>query len=158
MVTRPELRARLQPVLAGWRNVRRRPGDFFLHDLEFHADGRRFEPGSPPSVLLAGLEAALNLLLEVGIGEVHDRVTGSARALTEGLLEAGWDVLSPGSGHPIAGIVASRHPHLPALEVAKRLRERAIEVAARQGLVRFSPHFYTTAGEIEALGVILRKL
>ena len=158
MVTRPELRARLQPVLAGWRNVRRRPGDFFLHDLEFYADGRRFEPGSPPSVLLAGLEAALNLLLEVGIAEVHDRVTGSARALTEGLLEAGWDVLSPGSGHPIAGIVASRHPHLPALEVARRLRERAIEVAARQGLVRFSPHFYTTAGEIEALGVILRKL
>ena len=158
MVTRAELRAQLQPVLAGWRNVRRRPADFFLHDLEFHPDGRRFEPGSPPSVLLAGLEAALNLLLEAGVAEIHDRVVASARALTQQLLEAGWDVVSPGSGHPIAGIVAARHPHLPAAEVARRLRERAIEVAARQGLVRFSPHFYTTAGELEALGKILRKL
>jgi selenocysteine lyase/cysteine desulfurase len=58
----------------------------------------------------------------------------------------------------VAGIVAGRHPHLPADEVARRMRERQIEVAARQGWVRFSPHFYATTGELEALKVILGKL
>ena len=33
--------------------------------------------------------------------------------------------------------------------LAKRLRERSIEVSARQGWVRFSPHFYTSDDELE---------
>lgn len=158
LVTTPELRARLTPVLAGWRNVRHRPGDLFLDDLEFLADGRRFEPGSPASVLHAGLAAALDLILEAGIGDVHERVTANARSVTETLLRRGWEVGSPGSGHPIAGIVAGRHPFLPPAEVVRRLRDRSIEASSRQGWVRLSPHFYATAGEIEALHAILGKL
>lgn len=158
LVTTPRLRARLAPVLAGWRNVRRRDGSLFLERLECHADGRKFEPGSAPSVLVAGLETALDLLLEVGPQEVYERVRCNARAITTALLDSEWEVVSPGSGHPIAGIVAARHPFLPAHEAVARLRQRRIETSARQGFVRFSPHFYTTAGEIEALAAILKKL
>jgi cysteine desulfurase / selenocysteine lyase len=158
LVTTPELRARLTPVLAGWRNVRHRPNDLLLDELEFLADGRRFEPGSPASILLAGLAAALDLILEAGIDEIHDRVVANARAIMQVLLKLGWQVGSPGSSHPIAGIVAARHPFLPPQEVTRRLRERSIEVSARQGWVRFSPHFYATAGELDALPVILGKL
>lgn len=158
MVTTPRLRARLAPVLTGWRNVRHRHGSFFLADLDCHADGRRFEPGSAPTILVAGLEAALDLLLDVGIGEIHERVKANARAITNLLLEAGWSVDSPGAGSQIAGIVAACHPFLPADEVVRRLRARSIEVSAREQRVRFSPHFYTTAGEIEALAAIVRKL
>ena len=158
LVTRPELRQRLAPVLAGWCNVKHPRGDLFLHALEFHADGRKFEPGSLPTVLVAGLAAALELLGEVGLPEVHSRVTSLARTLTHHLLQEGWQVLSPGASHPIAGIVAAKHPFLPADEVVGRLRQRRIEVSARQGMVRFSPHFYTTVGELDALQVILRKL
>jgi len=158
LVTRPEVRAELQPVLAGWLNVQRSERDLFLHELRFHQDGRRFEPGAMPNILVAGLAAALDLLLEVGLDEVHERVVAHARAITTGLLEAGWQVGSPGSGHPVAGIVAARHRFLPSHEIARRLRERRIEVTARQGWVRFSPHFYATAGELDALKVILAKL
>ena len=158
LVTRPTLRAELFPVLAGWLNIKRQPRDMFLDELHFQDDGRRFEPGAMPNILVAGLAAALDLLLEVGLDEIHARVTSHARALTHMLLKAGWQVGSPGSAHPIAGIVAARHPYLPSEELARRLRERHIEVTARQGWLRFSPHFYATAGELEALGVILGKL
>lgn len=158
LVTRPELRRTLDPVVAGWRNVKRRSGSMFLDQLQFHEDGRRFEAGSPPSTLLPGLAAALELLIEVGPAEVEDRVTTLSRSLTQHLVHDGWQVASPGSSHPVAGIVAARHPFLPAAEVAERLRARHVEVSAREGLVRFSPHFYTTAGEIDALRTILRKL
>lgn len=158
MVTTPQLRAGLQPVVAGWLNVRRPPRQFFLHELAFHEDGRRFEAGAMPNVLAAGLAAALDLLLEVGGAEVYERVQAHARAITQALLKASWDVGSPGSAHPIAGIVAARHPFLPADEIGRRLRERQIEVTARQGWVRFSPHFYATSGELDALAVILGKL
>jgi len=158
MATTPALRAALNPVLAGWLNVRRAEHQLFLHELEFLEDGRRFEPGAMPNILIAGLAAALDLLLEAGIGEVHSRVVAHARSLTQQLLKAGWRVGSPGSAHPIAGIVAARHSVLPSEDAARRLRERHIEVTARQGWVRFSPHFYATAGELDALGVILGKL
>jgi cysteine desulfurase/selenocysteine lyase len=158
MVTTPELRARLSPVIAGWRNVRHRQGDMFLDELDVLPDGRRFEPGSPASVLHAGLAAALDLILEAGPEDVCERVEANSRAVIEALLRRGWEVGSPGSGHPIAGIVAARHPFLPPAEVVRRLRDRSIEVSGRQGWVRFSPHFYATAGEIEALAAILGKL
>jgi selenocysteine lyase/cysteine desulfurase len=158
LVTRPELRRTLTPVLAGWANTLREDGSLFLDQVRPLEDGRRFEPGSLPTVLLAGLAAALELLLEAGLPAIHERVTNHARTITTILLQQGWEVLSPGSGHPIAGIVAARHPFLPAEEVARRLHHRQIEVAVRQGLVRFSPHFYAPAGELDALRVILAKL
>ncbi len=158
LAMRPELRRTLSPVLNGWLNVRRDGASLFLSRLDVHEDGRRFEPGARPTILVAGLAAALDLLQEAGIVDVHARVVGHNRTLTQNLLQDGWQVVSPGSSHPVAGIVAARHPFLPAEEVQRRLRGRSIEVAARQGWVRFSPHFYTTAGELEALRVILRKL
>ncbi len=158
MVTTPTFREQLRPVLAGWRNVQRPEGSFWLKEFHPLADGRRFEPGSMPTVLVAGLAAALDLLLEIGLDEIHERVVGHARTITQALLEASWTVGSPGSGHTIAGIVSARHPYLPAREVARKLALRHIEVSAREGWVRFSAHFYTTAGELEALRQILGKL
>lgn len=158
LVTRPELRARLKPVLAGWTNTVRDNNSMLLSSYQPFEDGRRFEPGTLPTVLLAGLASALELLLEAELSAVHERVSLHCRTITHALLQLGWEVASPGSGHPIAGIVAGRHPFLPADEVARRLHTRQIEVSARQGLVRFSPHFYATIGELEALRVILAKL
>jgi cysteine desulfurase/selenocysteine lyase len=158
LITTEELRDKLRPVIAGWRNVHRSDHSLFLTELSLYRDGRRFEPGSAPSILVAGLEAALDLLLQVGLDEVHQRVTAHARTITQALLEASWVVASPGSAHEVAGIVAARHPFLPADEAVRRLAQRQIEVSARQRWVRFSPHFYATTGELEALRQILGKL
>jgi selenocysteine lyase/cysteine desulfurase len=43
-------------------------------------------------------------------------------------------------------------------EAVRRLRDRHVVCSSRQGAVRFSPHFYTTRGELEALDRILEKL
>jgi selenocysteine lyase/cysteine desulfurase len=158
LVTRPELRSRLRPVMAGWTNTVREENSMLLERFQPYEDGRRFEPGTLPTVLLAGLAAALELLLEAGLPAIHERVSLHSRTITHALLQLGWEVVSPGSGHPVAGIVAGRHPFLPPEEVARRLHARQIEVSAREGVVRFSPHFYTTQGELEALRVILGKL
>ena len=45
----------------------------------------------------------------------------------------------------------------PAREAVKRLNKRRVISSVRQGWVRFSPHFYTTRGELEALDRILSK-
>jgi hypothetical protein len=46
---------------------------------------------------------------------------------------------------------------VPPRVVVKRLLERRVVCSVRQGYVRFSPHFYITKGELEALDRILEK-
>ena len=157
LATAPSLRARLQPVLSGWRNVRLAPGDFFLDRLDYISDGRRFEPGAANDIGVAGLAAGLDIISSVGIEEIHARVEMLTRTITRILIAHGWDVLSPGAGHPIAGIVAARQPNVASREAARRLRERRVVCAVRQGYLRLSPHFYITRGELEALDRILEK-
>jgi cysteine desulfurase/selenocysteine lyase len=158
MATTADLRARLQPVISGWRNVALAPQDFFLQRLEHHADGRRFEAGAYNDVGIAGLAAALDLIAAVGQDNIQARIETLSRLLTRVLLAHGWDVFSPGSGHPIAGIVAARCPSVSPADARRRLLERRVVVSVRQGYVRFSPHFYTTRGELEALDRILEKV
>jgi selenocysteine lyase/cysteine desulfurase len=158
MATTPRLRSRLRPVLCGWRNVALASGDFFLRTAEPLEDGRRFEPGATNEVGIAGLAAALDLISSVGREEIQSRVETLARLLTRILLAHGWDVYSPGAAHPVAGIVAARHPSVPPREAARRLRERRVVCSVRQGYLRLSPHFYITKGELEAFDRILEKV
>jgi selenocysteine lyase/cysteine desulfurase len=158
MALTPDLRAQLRPSSSGWRNVRRDPGDLFLHRLEHVADGRRFEPGAGNEIGIAGLAAALDLLSAVGADTVQSRVETLTRLLTRMLIAHGWDVFSPGAAHPIAGIVAGRPATVSPSETVRRLGERRVVCSTRQGYVRFSPHFYTTRGELEALDRILEKV
>jgi selenocysteine lyase/cysteine desulfurase len=158
MALQQELRSRLHPVISGWRNVQLAPGDFFLQRLAYHEDGRRFEPGAANDVGVAGLAAGLDIINSVEREAIQVRVETLARLLTRILLSHGWDVYSPGSGHPIAGIVAASHPNVAAREAARRLRERRVVCSVRQSYVRFSPHFYITRGELEALDRILEKV
>jgi selenocysteine lyase/cysteine desulfurase len=158
MATTPELRGQLQPVLSGWRNVDRQPGDFFLDRLVFAEDGRRFEPGAVNGVGVAGLAAGLDIIASVERETIQARVEMLARMLTRILIAHGWEVFSPGSGQPIGGIVAARPRGTTSREAHRRLSERRVVCSVRQGLVRFSPHFYVTRGELEALDRILEKV
>jgi len=158
MATTPELRDRLQPTISGWKSVILAPHDFFLQRLEYRSDGRRFEAGASNDIGVAGLAAGLDLIAAVGRDNIQARVEMLSRVLTRILLAHGWDVYSPGAGHPIAGIVAARHPGVSPADARRRLAERRVVVSARQGNVRFSPHFYTTRGELEALDRILEKV
>lgn len=158
MATTPELRARLRPVISGWRNVNLAPHDFFLQKLEHLGDGRRFEPGASNDIGVAGLAAALDLIAAVERENIQERIEMLSRLVTRVLLAHGWDVFSPGSGHPIAGIVSARPPRVSPDDARRRLLERRVLVSSRQGYVRFSPHFYIGRGEIEALDRILEKV
>jgi len=158
MAVTSEMRERMQPTISGWRNVRLQPGDFFLERLTYHDDGRKFEPGATNDIGVAGLAAGLDVITSVERESIQTRVEMLARMLTRILLSHGWEVMSPGSGHPIAGIVAARPHNVAPREAARRLRDRKVVCSVRQGLVRFSPHFYITRGELEAFDRILEKV
>lgn len=139
---------RLPPPFVGWWNLRmEEDAGFLAESATFHSGARRYEPGSLPTAQIAGLEASIGLLEEIGIEAVRDRILGLVTALRDGLAARGWRIVSP---EPLAsGILAAVPPSGDERAMAKALEKRGILVAPREGAVRFSPHVGNDLKEVE---------
>ena len=139
---------RIAPSEVGWMTVRH-SGDFSRRDFIWRDDARRYECGTLNTVGVHGLGAAVNLLLEVGIPNIAERVLDLTDRLRSGLLAQGHSVFGPHAREAGSGIVS----FVPRQGGPERLLERflahRVQVAARLGMVRISPHFYNTEEEID---------
>lgn len=119
-------------------------------DAPLHPDARRFEYAALPTVGLFGCAAALELLLAAGQTRIAARILELTGALADGLRERGWTLHSPFANEAErSGIVSASHRALPAGAVVARLAEAGISVTPRSGAVRFSPHAWNTADEVQ---------
>ncbi len=147
---------RIEPVEVGWNSVVS-PLEFSRVRFELRTDARRFECGSHAAILLHGLGAALDLLLEVGIDLVAPAVLSNAERLSEGLRRRGYPILSSLEPSERSGIVAFRPRGDPA-QLARGLLEAGVAVAARGAGIRLSPHFYNDAGDAERFFEAVERL
>lgn len=152
-----EHRDRLEVMESGWTNIERR-GRFIECGLELLPDARRFEAGSLNTNGIHGLRAAIDLLLEIGIEEIGAEVRRLAERLAERLESIGWTVATP---RPVAaGIVGATPPSVePSLLLRwhRALEENGVVCAPREGMLRFSPHFYNDDAEIERVIDVLQR-
>jgi selenocysteine lyase/cysteine desulfurase len=147
---RKDLIDSIQPTMIGWMNFRRWM-DFTSRDLTWRDDARRYEPGSLNTVGIYGLGAALNLLLEIGVENIAERVLDLTDRLRAGLKERGHRVFGPDLRAECSGIVSFVPRSQTAEQVMDELRAERIIVSARCGMVRVSPHFYNSEAEIDRL-------
>ena len=151
---RAERLEELEVVENGWTNIDRR-GRFIDCPVELLPDSRRFEAGSLNTNGIYGLRAGIDLLLETGIGTVHERAMHVARTLADGLEAMGWK--APLYGAPIVGATPP-DVEKSILWYHRKLEEKGIVCAPREGLLRFSPHFYNDAEEAARIVDTLRNL
>ena len=156
LYVRPDLIPRMRPQGTGWFATRD-PFSFTLQELAFADDARRLETGTwaMPSHY-AGL-AGLELILEVGVDNIQERL----RDLTDRILErcdaAGVKTFTPRERSLRCGIVTLECSHPE--EVEARLHEEGVIVDSRPGVVRLSPHWCVTGAELErGLDLVLDKL
>ncbi|HJX39059.1 MAG TPA: aminotransferase class V-fold PLP-dependent enzyme, partial [Anaerolineae bacterium] len=94
-------------------------------------------------------------LLEIGIDTIHRYNLELAARLATGLADLGADFVTPGVDKLRSSIVTVRFPGHDQARVAQRLNEGGVVVSPRIGAVRFAPHLYNTAADIErALDVL----
>jgi selenocysteine lyase/cysteine desulfurase len=131
---------------AGWWNV-----PWQESQLEYRAaffdGGRRFEPGSLPTAQIFGLSASLDLLSEVGMGAVQERIGRLTARLRAGLTEKGWTIRTP-EGSPSA-ILSAAPPDGNARAAVAWLEREQIVASPREGAVRFAPHIGNDENEID---------
>lgn len=147
LYVRESAAGRLPPPFGGWWNVKGDEAEGFLgYELNFHAGGRRYEPGSIPIAQIMGLAASLDLLAAMGQPAIRDHILTVTAALASGLTARGWRIATPS---PVAsGILAAIPTGGDERAVVKELEKQGIISAPRQGAVRFSPHAYNDEAEV----------
>jgi selenocysteine lyase/cysteine desulfurase len=155
---RPDLVQSLHPVDVSWMATK--CSDDFTrltdYDFTYRDDARRFEVITLPYQDFVGLNASLDLFLEVGLPEVYARVERLADTIV------GWalgrqDVrlVTPADRARRARGMA-RAPREP-VAASERLTAAGVVHSLREGAIRLSPHFYNTEDEIEAaLALVVR--
>ncbi|WKW11199.1 aminotransferase class V-fold PLP-dependent enzyme [Pseudogemmatithrix spongiicola] len=155
---RKELIARLEPPAAGWLS-QASAGDFarFLdYDPAWRDDAQRFEVGSLPIQDFVGMNATLELFLELGPDRIEQHVLGITGELRRALLGLpGAVVLTPERSATRAGIVALRTPDVAG--DSARLRGSGIVHSVREGAIRLAPHFHTLPSDVARVVRTLRS-
>ena len=118
---------------------------------------QRYEEGTPNGLGLAGLDAALSLLEEVGIEAIAAQVLAVGEYSAEMVTAKGYQVTSPRDDTQRAGLVMFQHPTHSNEAVLQALTDAGITAAVRGGKLRFSPHFYNTFEEIDRAVAALPK-
>ena len=157
------LLSRLHTPRRGWFSVET-PFAFSDFAQPLKAGAARFEYSSSNLTAIIGLDAALGVFesIEGGMPAIEERVLGLTNYAIAGLERLGYPVISPRGSGERSGIVCFQpHPNRPEVTVqhiVDELASRSIYTAARNDIVRISPHFYNTLAEIDKLLNMLEDL
>jgi selenocysteine lyase/cysteine desulfurase len=148
MYVSPRFRAQLPPNVIGWKSHRdwRNVDNLHYGTPEFAESAMKYEGGGLAIPLLYGMEASVELLLEIGPDAVEQRVLELTDNLRKRLRRLGAKV-----GHDHSTIVAAEFPGRDAAAIQRELERRRILVAVRHGRLRVSPHFYNHEADLERL-------
>src|SRR5437870_9672660 len=146
LYVRSELVPSVHPHGTGWFATSE-PFSFTLEQLTWADDARRLETGTwaMPSHY-AGL-AGLELILDVGVENIQERLRDLTGRILERCDEAGVQAFTPRERERRCGIVTldAKQPE----EVEARLHGDGVIVDSRPGRVRLSPHWCVTEEELE---------
>jgi selenocysteine lyase/cysteine desulfurase len=143
---------RVQPTLLGWKSVSD-AGRYLPYHFDVRSDAAKLEPGTPSHIGILALGAAVDLLLQVGIERIEDRLRHLTDALAEGLSRKGAELLSPRGEEERSSILTFRCGDTASL--LQRLADAAVVARSRAGGVRLAPHFYNDESDVEqVLGAV----
>jgi cysteine desulfurase/selenocysteine lyase len=149
---RHDLIEQMDPVLLGWNSVQGAL-DFDHIDFKLKSSARRFEEGSHNGVSIYALGAAIDLILEIGIDRIAERILSLTDLLTQGLQELALTIHHSLEKKYRSGIVLfslSGAPQNHAMEeLVDHLFAKGIYACIRGGNLRLSPHFYNSETEVE---------
>ncbi|MGE5246899.1 MAG: aminotransferase class V-fold PLP-dependent enzyme, partial [Verrucomicrobiota bacterium] len=125
----------VEPVILGWHSVKNR-FDFENYDFRLSPDARRYEPGSLNAVGIAAFGASMELLLQVGVDRIWERVRRLTDRIIERVRENGFELISPDQPEERSGIVTFRVPGPDNAALWKALMARKAICSHRAGGIR----------------------
>ena len=138
----------IRPVLPGMYAA-----EHNTRSLHYHADARKYETGTLAYSLFHAWTAGLEILSEVGVARIHERVMDLTDALIAGLDAKGIAVVSPVEevGERSAIVSFTLGSETANKGLYEKLMAQRVIVALREGRIRVSPNFFNTEEDIDRL-------
>lgn len=151
-----ELQSRIVQKNVGWLSVENE-WDLLNYDLSFKSNADRFQNGTVNVLGVSIFDAVLELFMKFGIENCELRIIENTKHLIDQLNHLGIEPILNGlPDKNLSGIVSFKHSK--AHEIFQELEKRRINCAVREGMVRFSPHFFNTLEDIDKVLDELKRL
>lgn len=138
----------LNPGLLGWRS-HKDMWDFQADRIELPEGAKRYEFGTMAYGTAIGTTISLRYLLDKGMPAVQAHNAGISARLMAGLRELGAEVLGPTDPGQRSATVAARFRGKNSADFARTLKQNNVIASLRKDFIRFSPHFYNSADDID---------
>lgn len=145
----------LVPTIASWFGAKEQFA-FRSDEFAFRDDARRFELGTPALPTMYTALGGLEIVLEVGLPRIRERIAALTADLVARLDDAGYPLHIARDPTRRSGIVMVQSAESAA--AVRRLAERGVIVDHRGPFIRVSPHFYNTAEESARFVAALREV
>jgi selenocysteine lyase/cysteine desulfurase len=147
---RRELVDRLRPIGVGWNSVVN-SRQFTQIDFRLRPGAGRWESGGLNVAGITAVGASLELLLNIGVPAIRDRVLHLSGYLCEQAQRKGITIYSsrrPGESSNIVSLIV---PGAEPRPLVRACRQAGIVINHRAGRIRVSPHCYNTEEELDRL-------
>lgn len=149
MYVNKDLVPMLKPAVTGWFG-QEDPFLFQSRYLDWASDASRFDTGTPPVLNAYAARAGLEIVNEIGVDRIKDRIDMLSAYALQGCLDRGLSCISPfdisKKGATTAIWVSDK---MDSGEMEAELRKRNIIASARGDVIRVAPHFYTKTQDID---------
>lgn len=157
----PEIMPEMRPLQVSWisqsdaASFLFRGAGYVDYEMGLKKSPRRYEMGTMNAVGLAGLEATLAMMLEVGPEEISRKACSLAQYCREGLQELGMPVITKGAH---AGNVCIPLPTEKLLACMGAADEADVIISTPDGHLRVAPHFYNDRDDIDRVLSVLKDV
>jgi selenocysteine lyase/cysteine desulfurase len=150
------LQSKIKPTFVGWTSVENQ-WNLLNYDLILKKTAERFQTGTLNTLGIFALEESLKFLKNYGFDLVEKKVLDNSTYLMQLLNNLGIKtVLTNLPEENISGIVSFEHKN--SSNIFNTLLANNIICSIREGMIRFSPHFYNLHEELEKVIKILAEV
>lgn len=119
-------------------------------DFTISSTSRRFECGSPNYLAMSGLNASLSFLAEIGLNNIHQRLSRNVGLFAQELTESELFVIrTPSHMQGQSGILSFKSKSHDSAQLVQGLKSQGIIMVQRGNFVRFSPGFYSSSDGVK---------
>lgn len=144
---------RLKPSLISWRSSPHL-WELSVKENRYYDDARVFECGWPNSTIFAGLQAALNIITQIGVSAISERISELMLYLIEQLILYNIPIINT---HHVFNIIQIG-PFVELDTIVSQLKLANIYVNKRGNGIRIALHFYNNKSDIDKLIQSLLKI
>jgi selenocysteine lyase/cysteine desulfurase len=151
-----ELQKKMIPVNIGWLSVKN-AWNLLDYNLELKKSADVFQSGTLNAFGIYVFNTSLHLFKDYGFEKVEEEVLSNSKYFLSKLNQVSINcLLSNCSDSELSGIVTIKVAN--AEKVFNHLSEKRMICSLREGLIRFSSHFYNTSQEIDRVVDELQKI